>query len=82
MLHLFLRGQYSPIKEKRNLTSLYVYNELQVNQNYGMIKLAGNFYSPVHVVDGVTPVIFIVPTETGKTHTHIAPGDLSIKTYR
>lgn len=36
---------------------------------------------PVHVVDGVTPVVFVVPTETGETHAHIAPGDLSIVKY-
>ena len=37
-------------------------------------KEAGNV--PMQIVDGIAPVIFIVPGKTGETHPHIAPGNL------
>jgi len=32
--------------------------------------------SPVQVVDGVAPVVLVVPTEAGETHAHVAPRNL------
>jgi len=33
----------------------------------------------VHIVDGITPVVFIVPTKTAETHANVYPWNLNGK---